>query len=264
MSEAPDEFERPGLLPIFGERPADPLVVICMPTITRPYPQFIEALEAAVTDLDAHGIRHGYVERVGSPYISCARAEMLREALNAKADIIVFIDHDLSFDPEDLRLLIRAEGDVVAGTYRFKIDEESYMGTIKVQADTRPITRETDGAIRANLMPAGFLKVTKEAVHHFMEAYPELCFGPKFNPSVDLFNHGAHEGQWWGEDYAFCRRWNALGGEIWLVPDLNLTHHGADGTAYPGNFKDYSMRRPGGAREGRPPVWIEYPTQSAA
>jgi len=264
MTDAPDGSPRPGLLPIFGEKPTDPFVVICTPTITKPYPQYLDALEASLPLLEAAGIRHASVNTVGSPYISCARAEMLRKALDAKADIIVFIDHDLSWDPEDLRILIETEGDVVAGTYRFKIDEESYMGTIKVNhITTKPLLRESDGAIRANLMPAGFLKVTKEAVHRFMEAYPELCFGPKFNPSVDLFNHGAHDGQWWGEDYAFCRRWNALGGEVWLVPNLNLTHHSAD-QAFPGNFLDYSMRRPGGAREGLKPWWVEQSLKSAA
>jgi hypothetical protein len=62
---------------------------------------------------------------------------------------------------------------------------------------------------------------------------------------VDLFNHGAHEGVWWGEDYAFSRNWLALGGELWIVPDLNLTHHGPD-TVYPGNFHNFLRRQPGG------------------
>jgi len=244
MPEASGGEIRPGLLPIFGEKPADPYVVICTPTISRPYPQYLDALEASVPALDAAGIRHSTVATIGSPYISCARAEMLRKALDVKADVVVFIDHDLSWRSEDLLSLIQTDGDVVAGTYRFKLPEESYMGTIKVQADLRPIVRD-DGCILANLVPAGFLKVTKEAVHRFMEAYPDLCFGPKFNLSVDLFNHGAHEGQWWGEDYAFSRRWNAMGGEIWLVPDLDLTHHGAD-RAYPGNFHTFMRRQPGG------------------
>jgi hypothetical protein len=264
VTEAPADLPRPGLLPIFGEKPKDPFVVVCTPTIKQPFPQYLDALEASVEDLDAAGIRHATVASVGSPYISCARAEMLRKAMDAKADIVVFIDHDLSWDPEDLRLLIETEGDVVCGTYRFKMDEESYMGTIHVDAHDRPQLRKSDGAIRAKLMPAGFLKVTKEAVHRFMEAYPELCFGPKFGLSVDLFNHGAHDGQWWGEDYAFCRRWGAIGGDVWCVPDLNLTHHHEDGRAFPGNFMDFFMRRPGGAREGEAPWWDASPTRSAA
>jgi len=50
---------------------------------------------------------------------------------------------------------------------------------------------------------------------------------------------------WWGEDYAFCRRWEERGGEAWLVPDLDLTHHSAD-KAYPGNFHTYLRQQPGG------------------
>lgn len=242
----------------------DPLVVICTPTIRQPHPAYLDAMEASVADMEAHGIRHQFVAEIGSPYISCARATMLRKALDAKADVVVFIDHDLSWDPEDLRLLIKTEGDVVAGTYRFKIPEESYMGTVHVAGpEDRPQIRESDGAIRAKLMPAGFLKITKRGVHRFMGAYPELCFGPKFALSVDLFNHGAWEGLWWGEDYAFSRRWTEMGENIWCVPNLNLTHH-EGGIAYPGNFLDYFMRRPGGAREGKPPWWEAPDVQTAA
>src|ERR1051325_3979882 len=60
---------------------------------------------------------------------------------------------------------------------------------------------------------------------------------------VDLFNHGAHEGVWWGEDYAFCRNWCDAGGEIRLVPDLDITHHDGE-RAYPGNFHQFLLRQP--------------------
>ena len=29
------------------------------------------------------------------------------------------------------------------------------------------------------------------------------------------------------EDYTFCRRWQALGGEIWLDPNTKLNHVGS-------------------------------------
>lgn len=118
------------------------------------------------------------------------------------------------------------------------------MGTLIVDDDARPITRE-DGCIRAEWVPAGFLKVTDGAVHALMGDYPELCYGPRYRPSFDLFNHGAYKGVWYGEDYAFSRRWNERGGEIWIVPDLELTHHDAN-HAHPGNFHTFMRRRPGG------------------
>lgn len=221
-------------------------VVICTPTLTRPHRAYLDALEGSVCALEAAGIEHQSVFKVGCPYISHARAEMLRQALDTDADCIVFIDHDVSWRPEDLAKLIMTDGDVVAGTYRFKKPEVEYMATIRCNADGTPIVRE-DGCILADKVPAGFLKVTREAVRKFMRAYPELVYGHPEKPSVDLFNHGAHLGVWYGEDYAFSRRWNECGGRIWLVPDLNLDHNGDD--VFPGNFHEFMLSQPGGSND---------------
>lgn len=220
-------------------------VVFCVPSLNGPTAPFVEALKASVPSVIGAGWEEGYVEERGCPYISSARATMLRKAMDAKADVVVFLDYDLSWRPGDLLKLIETPGDVVAGLYRFKTDAEEYMGQINTGPDHRPTVRD-DGCISAERIPAGFLKVTKEAVDRFMRAYPELCFGPRYNPSVDLFNHGAHDGAWWGEDYAFSRRWRACGGEIWVVPDLSLTHHSAC-EMFPGNYHEFLMRQPGGA-----------------
>lgn len=215
-----------------------------MPTVKRPYQQCLDSLEASLPLLDAAGIEHGMVNEVGNPYISAARATMLRKALDAKAGVVVFIDHDLSWRPADMLKLIQTKGDVVGGTYRFKSDEVSFMGTIHSTPDGTPAVR-ADGAIKARLLPAGFLKVTAAAVDRFMAFYPDLCYGEKYRLSVDLFNHGAHKGAWWGEDYAFCRRWEEMGEDAWLVPDLQLDHHSTD-RSYPGNFHMYLRQQPGG------------------
>jgi len=113
---------------------------------------------------------------------------------------------------------------------------------VRTGAAGRPLVRE-DGTLAATRVPAGFLKVTCDAINRFMQAYPDLCYGPRFHLSVDLFNHGAHKGVWWGEDYAFCRNWCDAGGEIRLVPDLDITHH-AQHRAYPGNFHQFLLRQP--------------------
>lgn len=221
-------------------------VVFCIPTITRPYQVTIDSLANSVPLLEEAGFEHAVVSEIGNPYISAARSYMLRKAMDAKADIVVFIDHDLSWKPEDLVKLIQTEGDVVAGTYRFKTPGEvKYMGVIQDDADARPVCRE-DGCIKATRVPAGFLKVTKDAVSRFMQAYPELVYGPAYAPSVDLFHHGAHKGAWWGEDYAFSRNWIDCGGEIWLVPDLDLDHHTTT-EVFAGNFHKFLLAQPGGS-----------------
>ena len=45
-----------------------------------------------------------------------------------------------------------------------------------------------------------------------------------------------HTGEYLSEDYAFCRRWTDLGGEIWLDLTSELTHFGA--YAFRGRLED--------------------------
>lgn len=173
---------------------------------------------------------------------------MLRKALDAKADITIFIDYDLSFDADALLKLVRTEGDVVAGLYRFKEEPDHYMGILTGSADNRPVVRKSDGAIDMQRIPAGFMKISTVGVDCFMAGYPKLCYGPQHAPFVDLFNHGAvfDDRCWYGEDYAFSKRWVDLGGKIWAVPDLNLDHHSAD-AVFKGNFHQFMLRQPGGS-----------------
>ena len=217
-------------------------VIFATPSLSGPTAPYIGALEQSIPLITAAGWDEAYVQEVGCPYISAARATLTRRALDTGADVIVYLDYDLSWKPRDLLRLIETEGDVVAGTYRFKKADEEYMGVVRTDAAGRPATRR-DGAISATRVPAGFLKVTRGAIDRFMQAYPKLCFGPRYQLSVDLFNHGAHAGVWWGEDYAFSRNWCDCGGEIWLVPDLDITHHAGD-RAYPGNFHQFLLRQP--------------------
>ena len=231
-------------------------VVFCIPSYIRPVPECVASLEASLPLIEAAGWEHGLAQQVGCPYISAARANMTRAALDAKADVIVYIDSDVVWEPQDMLKLLETEGDVVAGTYRCKIDEEQYMGTILTNEDKRPKVRASDGAIAASLVPAGFLKVTKEAIDAFMVHYPELCYGPMFHLAVDLFNHGVHDRLWWGEDYSFSRRWRDKGGEIWIVPNLNIDHH-ANGKIYKGNYHEFLLRQPGGSKSDKPAAPVE-------
>ena len=221
-------------------------VVFCTPTITKPYPQYLTSLENSLPYLDVEGWEHAAVNEIGNVYISAARAMMLRKALDAKADVVMFIDHDLSWQPDAILQLLQIKDDVVAGTYRYKTEKVEYMGGHFTKEDGRPLGR-ADGCLKAHQVPAGFLKITKEGVDKFMDAYPELCYGPRHAPAVDLFNHGAIDRVWYGEDMAFCKRWIEKCGDIVLVPDLNIDHHTAT-ESFPGNYAEWLMTLPGGSK----------------
>lgn len=216
-------------------------VGICTPSLSGPTAPNVAAVVASLPLIKEAGWSAAeYYHELGNAYISQARSSMMGKALRDGCDVIVFIDYDLSWKPEDLLKLIETEGDVVAGTYRFKEDKVHFMTALFVDENDQHIYRE-DGCVLANRVCAGFLKFTRNTVARFSLAYPNLVYKKDEETYVDIFNHGAHNGQWWGEDYAFCRNWNAIGGQVWLVPDLDLTHHAGD-KAYPGNFKESLAR----------------------
>lgn len=228
-------------------------VVFCIPAYTRPAQACLDSLEASVPLVEAAGFEHGAIFETGNPYISAARATMLRAALTANADIIVFIDDDVSWEPQNMVQLIQAEGEVVAGTYRTREDNPNYMGRPLQDFAGKVTSMRADGCIEMTCVPAGFLKITKDCVTHFMLSYPELCYGTPWNYAVDLFSHGAYKGLWWGEDYSFCRRWRDAGGKVWCIPNMNIDHNTRDGkTVWRGNYHEYLLRQPGGVKEGQP------------
>lgn len=218
-----------------------PKVVFCVPFLEKPTKPFIESLEKCLPAVEAAGWTHEYVQEVGNPYISRARADMVRKALDAKADVLMLLDYDVSWEPQDMVKILSVDAPVVAGLYRYKDSEERYMGIFDTPV---PIVRQ-DGCILANKVPAGFLKITAKAVSRFATAYPELLFGDPMHPTLDLFNHGAIDGVWYGEDYAFSKRWVDKGMELLVCPDLNLGHHSGNDAFY-GNFHRYLIKTTGG------------------
>jgi hypothetical protein len=225
-------------------------IVFCTPTREKPHAAYLAALEASIPALDAAGIEHSTAFEVGCPYISSAMATLARRALDTMPDALVFLDDDMSWTPESLVRLIQCKEDVVGGTYRFRKEAVEYMGCLVTDDAGRPLVGK-DGMVIPKWMPSGFLKVTAHAIDKFMKAYPDLNCGPAYHPTPDLFNHGAHEGIWYGQDYAFCRRYAEKCGPIWLIPDLDINHHQGD-MVFPGNFHQYLLGCPGGSSSTNP------------
>jgi hypothetical protein len=69
-----------------------------------------------------------------------------------------------------------------------------------------------------------------------LKAYPEL----KYNNDVTINNQHLDDHfyalfdtmidpvdrRYLSEDYTFCRRWQEIGGDIWLDPSISLNHYG--------------------------------------
>ena len=188
---------------------------------------------------------------MGDPYIAKARNTLANKFLKSNCNIFIFLADDLQYEPEDLLRLVEAPGEVVAGAYRIKTSKARYPVTINSNDNGLPIIR-SDGCVSAKWVQTGFLRINRNVFERIVLHYPERVYygienNARTNMSYDFFPQGTgilHHA-WIGEDYGFCELWHGLGGKIWIIPDMNLTHYEKE-TGYPGNYHIHLMCLPGG------------------
>lgn len=178
-----------------------------------------------------------------------ARNTLTQMFMDTDATDLFFIDSDVGFGPVAvIKLLERSEG-IIAGVYPLKTEALSFPVKIKTRDDI-PIGKgnsRQDCVIEAESLPAGFMRIKRQVIVEMQVAYPELRYKSS-NVKVDgyinngdcydLFNMGIDgAGKWTTEDYAFCSKWTAIGGQLWLYPDIVFTHTGTK--SYKGNYFDY-------------------------
>lgn len=171
-----------------------------------------------------------------------------------QATHLLFIDADISFKAEAVKRLLDFDQDVAAGMYPIKnIDWQRFRQRIRPdvgEAEMRelglnfvgtPIAgegrEERDGFITASYAGTGFMLIKRRVLERMIAAYPETKFEvahtyprvAKQSPNqYALFDCMIEKGTniYLSEDFAFCQRWRALGGKIWLDTESRLTHIG--------------------------------------
>ena len=206
-------------------------------------PHFYKSMEGSIQALTArgHSVRPSKYE--GDGMIQHARNELVKLFIESGDDVLMFLDDDLSWNPADLVRLIEKPDDVIGVAYRKKVLGEQYPVVINLDDHGDPIYRN-DGCVSCKDLCTGFMKITRRAIERMQAAHPEQEYEEhKTDGSIhkgywDLFPQGIYNRRWYGEDFAFCRLWREAGGEIWIMPDVNITHHGR-GTVFVGNYAKY-------------------------
>lgn len=180
-------------------------------------------------------IRVGFLP--GCSLITHARNQLCADFLDTEAEKLVFLDADVSFEPGSLIKLASHDVDVVGGAYRYKEAEERYP---VIWLD-KPELHAINGLLEVGSLPGGFLCVSRRALERLREAMPrKYVFGDRV---FDGFFHAPiQEGLLFGEDAAFCTDWRAIGGQVWLDPELSLSHHGGV-NSYPGHIGNWLKGR---------------------
>jgi hypothetical protein len=147
---------------------------------------------------------------------------------NEQATHFMFIDSDVSFDSEVILGMIAANKDVVGGLYPKKSLPIEYVINLK-QGGT------IDGPLfEVDTIGTGFLMFKKHVYQLLIDAHPETKYiddiglGKQYEPWLyAIYDTVIDErGHYLSEDWTFCRRWQALGGEIWADSRALLNHCG--------------------------------------
>jgi hypothetical protein len=187
----------------------------------------------------------------GDALITRARASLAAQFLDdPDATHLLFIDADIGFEPAQVLRLIDCGADMCAAIYPIKrIDWDKVGATMaagrpnpgaaalhyvfEVEDPNAVVSRV--GFAKVRYAGTGFLMIRRQALERMCAHYPQLRYERDHSteattPSRNrfaLFDCMIDEtGTYLSEDFAFCRRWTDMGGEIWADLKSTLDHVG--------------------------------------
>ena len=198
---------------------------------------YATALAATTCELKSRDIAVSISIWPNTGLLPLARASIVAEFLSWEpGSHLVFVDADTGWMPSDLVQLVGHGLDMVTGAVPLRTSPLKFNVTPLCDAQGGFFDRDTrTGCLEVAACGAAFLAISRVALLRMVAAYPELRItDPGAAPAAtlpylyDLFAHGRdNKGSYVGEDTAFCRRWTAIGGRIWLDPSIRLRHHGS-------------------------------------
>jgi hypothetical protein len=207
-------------------------VMIAMPMRDRPKTETSFALLEMQRGFDRERIPHTIIYTVGDSILPKTRNAFVAKFLASDCTDLIMLDDDVVWEEDAVLRLLSHPCDVVAGLYPKREDPIRF-----------PVRRlqgapfdATTGLLEMELVPTGFLRMTRSCLEHMVSAYPELAYR-----DYDLPGGKAHALFWfdlapdpddpsintvWGEDFSFCRKWRAIGGRIYGDTLLRFKHIG--------------------------------------
>lgn len=153
---------------------------------------------------------------------------MAKMMTNKAATHFMFIDADIRFLPESILEMLSYQKDVIGGLYPKKTLPINYA------VNRKPDSKIEGDIFTVDTLAAGFLLFKRSVYEKLIAAHPECKYrddvglGKQYEPMMySIFDCKIDEkGHYLSEDWVFCRRWQALGGEIWAHSQILLNHIG--------------------------------------
>lgn len=217
-------------------------IVICTPTLDGQF-----SLEYMVSMLETIGLLHATNVLIdcafvrGDAFISKARNNLINQFLKRQADHLFFIDADQGWDANSFLRMILDPHEIVAAAVVKKQDEVQF-NNVDLVTNLKGDCSIENGMLETKTVGTGFMRIKKSAIDKMIAAYPETYIPGDGSEGkhYQLFETKIIEGQFWGEDLVFCKKWCALGEKIWIDPNVTMTHIGRK--AWQGNFLEYLQK----------------------
>lgn len=195
----------------------------------RYHDTFMIGLFQAMGLLQQHGAKCDFIQEKYNADISLARSRLFDAFLRSTATHMLMIDSDMGWNIDAIIRLFTAKKDVVAiagpkKSYplRFAANHSDRAG------NPLPLMMDmTYGCCEVTEVGAAFMLITRNCAEKVAKAYPELEFeGLTSEPEHAVFMPLVMQRKYKSEDFAFCQRWVAIGGKVYIVPDVPLKHSG--------------------------------------
>lgn len=172
--------------------------------------------------------------------LAFGRNQIVHEFLESGDDRLVFLDADVTFEPGDLIKMAHHRVDFVGGAYRLKQDVERYP----VFLLDHPTELGPGGLVEVAMVPTGFLSLSRKVFDQFRDFYPGREYDIHGKRRYCYFQIPYSDGSLYTEDSFFCREWREKGGQIYLDPELKLTHWQGN-IPFPGHIGKHYRRLTG-------------------
>lgn len=161
------------------------------------------------------------------------RNDLIKAFLTSDCTHMLCIDSDIAWNPSDVQKMINLDEDFVAALYPARGPDKCFLFR-GVYGENKRMDVSKKGLLEMEYIPAGFMMLKRIVPERMMEVFPDLHYLPKdeslaHTEGYCLFDTEVWQGEFWGEDYVFCRRARKAGFKIWIDPTIKLDHAGIAG-----------------------------------
>lgn len=161
------------------------------------------------------------------------RNRLIQMFWESDADYMLCIDNDLGWNPYSVLRMLHSEKEFVAGVYPSRMGQ-GFNFRPELEPSGKIVMDQETKFLKMQYIPAGFMMFSRKVIATMRDKYPELYYSPKDPRSQTesaycFFDTEVWEGEFWGEDYVFCRRVREAGFDIWVDPLLEFDHAGTRG-----------------------------------